>query len=106
MVKAVYTINGNKHSLRIQGHANYAEYGKDIVCAGVSSLIQALMVWVEEKGYTAEDAQINVVNGTIEISCVGADDVSAVFYMTFIGLEQIASSYPGYVNIKIISDAD
>ena len=35
MIKVVYSSN----SLIVTGHANYDDYGKDIVCASVSSLI-------------------------------------------------------------------
>ncbi len=35
-------------SIRVNGHANYADPGKDIVCSAVSALIQTL-------GYSLED---------------------------------------------------
>lgn len=33
------TINVKKDQIIINGHANFAEYGKDIVCAAVSSIV-------------------------------------------------------------------
>lgn len=30
----------DEHTISIQGHAGYAEPGKDIVCAGVSAILQ------------------------------------------------------------------
>ena len=38
MIKVKY--NEEFTNLKITGHANYAEYGEDIVCASVSSIIQ------------------------------------------------------------------
>lgn len=38
MIKVKY--NDEFTNLKITGHANYAEYGEDIVCASVSSIIQ------------------------------------------------------------------
>lgn len=35
MIKVIYNTN----SLKVRGHANFADYGKDIVCASVSSLV-------------------------------------------------------------------
>lgn len=32
-------VNINKSKITITGHANYADYGKDIVCAAVSSTV-------------------------------------------------------------------
>ena len=37
MIKVVY--NEGYKNLKITGHANHAEYGKDIVCASVSSIV-------------------------------------------------------------------
>ena len=37
-----------ENSLTIDGHAGYAEKGKDIVCAGVTSLVQTLVESIED----------------------------------------------------------
>lgn len=40
MIKVkVSNINGETDSIVVTGHADYAEYGKDIVCSAVSSII-------------------------------------------------------------------
>lgn len=104
MVKAKYTVDDRTHTLEVSGHANYAEYGKDIVCAGVSALIQALMGWIEENSWKTDC--INIDTKEIVISCEGGEEVSAVFYMTALGLQQIADCYPDNVQIDIIGIAD
>lgn len=106
MVRATYTVDENTHTLVVLGHANYGEYGKDIVCAGVSALVQALIGWIEESYYKAECISVDPKEGEVIISCEGGDDVAAVFYMTSLGLEQIAYCYPDYVQIDIIGIAD
>ena len=106
MVKAKYTVNYDTHKLVVQGHANYAKYGKDIVCAGVSALVQALMGWCEENYDKVNSMSVEKESGEVLVSCTGGEDVAAVFYMTAIGLEQIADSYPGHVQIDIIGLAD
>ena len=106
MVRARYTVEDDKHTLSVIGHANYDEYGKDIVCAGASALVQALIGWIEEKHYTAECIDISTKEGEVIISCEGGDDISAVFYMAAIGLSQIADCYPNHVQIDIIGIAD
>jgi uncharacterized protein YsxB (DUF464 family) len=105
MIRARYTVDENTHTLTVIGHANYAEYGKDIVCAGVSSLVQALIGWLEET-YTEADISIDTENSEVVISCDGGEDIAAVFYMASIGLEQIADSYPDHMQIDIIGIAD
>lgn len=106
MVNATYRVEENTHTLTVFGHANYAEYGKDIVCAGISSIVQALIGWIEENYYKAECISVDPKEGEIIISCEGGEDVAALFQMTAIGLTQIADSYSDYVQIDIIGTAD
>ena len=51
MIKVL--IKGN--TIRIKGHANYSDYGKDIVCASVSSVI-----------YTTVNSIMNIDKSSIE----------------------------------------
>lgn len=108
MITAKYIIEGNEHTLTVHGHANYGEYGKDIVCAGASALIQALIGWIENNPYDvdAECISLDETNGEVIIACAGEKDTAAVFYMVAIGLEQIANSYPDHVYIDIIGIDD
>lgn len=101
MVKAKYTVEGDIHTLSVVGHANYAEYGKDIVCAGVSALVQALVGWIEENAWKVECISVDPKEGEVIISCEGGEEIAAVFNMTAVGLEQIAQSYPDNVQIDI-----
>lgn len=106
MVKAKYTAVENTHTLVVLGHANYDEYGRDIVCAGVSALVQALIGWIEENAYKADCVSIDPKAGEVIVSCEGGEDIAAVFYMTAIGLLQLSDSYPDHVQIDIIGVAD
>lgn len=106
MVRAKYTVNENIHNLTVLGHANYGEYGKDIVCAGISALVQALIGWLEENHYKASFISVDPKDGEVIISCEGGEEVASVFNMASIGLEQIADCYPDYVQIDIIGLAD
>ena len=40
------TVKITDNSIVIEGHANYAEYGSDIVCAGVSVLLQSAQLGI------------------------------------------------------------
>lgn len=101
MIRARYYVENGSHTLTVLGHAGYDEYGKDIVCAGVSAIVQALMGWVENNPYCAECISTDETSGEIIISCNGGEDVEAVFNLTIIGLEQIAEAYPDHMNIYI-----
>lgn len=106
MVRATYRIEEDTYTLSIVGHANYAEYGKDIVCAGVSSLVQALIGWLEEHYDRANNVSIDTHGGGLIISAEGDEDIKAVFQMVVVGLEQIADRYSNNVQIDIIGTAD
>ena len=106
MVNAKYTVEDNTHTLVVLGHANYDEYGKDIVCAGISSLVQALIGWIEENSYKANCISVSPKEGEVIISCEGGEDIAALFHMVSIGLGQIADVYPDHIQIDIIGLAD
>lgn len=106
MVRANYRVEDSTHTLSVVGHANYDEYGKDIVCAGISALVQALIGWIEDNYYKANCISIDTQGGEVLISCDGGEDVASVFNMTAIGLEQIADCYPDHIEINIVGLAD
>jgi uncharacterized protein YsxB (DUF464 family) len=106
MINVTYSVNDNTHNLTVFGHANYAEKGSDIVCAGVSALVQALVGWLGEHSEYADFVSIDELHGEVVIDCTGGEDVAAVFLLTAIGLEQIANTYPDNVQIEIIGLAD
>ena len=106
MIKARYTTDGNTHNISVKGHANYADKGRDIVCAGASAVVQALIGWIENNPCEVDYVNIDENKGEVLVQCYGGEDVKAVFYMTAIGLEQIANSFPDHVQIDIIGIAD
>ena len=94
-------IERNKDSIKLSGHANYAPAGQDIVCAGVSVLIQTLIQSVET--LTTDEIEYNMQPGTVDIKfwCL-SDLTKALIDAFFIGAEGIAEGYPD--NVKIISE--
>ncbi|WP_303923175.1 ribosomal-processing cysteine protease Prp [Ureaplasma parvum] len=45
-------INHYPNALLIKGHANYSEYGTDIVCAGVSAIVMGALNWFDQQKTT------------------------------------------------------
>ena len=84
--------------ITINGHANYAEQGKDIVCAGVSVLVQTLIQSVEE--LTADKIQYDMQPGTVHIKfwCL-SDPTRALIDAFFVGIRMLAEEYPD--NVKL-----
>ena len=55
MISCAY--NRATHEMYIEGHANYAPYGPDIVCAGVTALEAALGEWMKTREGCFESIQ-------------------------------------------------
>lgn len=91
MITATIRDNG----FRIEGHANYAPSGQDIVCAGVSALTGAIMATLNGK---------IVEKGDGLIDCM-LDDTPALdgcLAMLCAGLLNIQQQYPKHV--RVVSD--
>ena len=101
MIKVTFTEEGNKLSLRLEGHAGYAEHGKDIVCASASILAYSLASIVEMHGI---DVNINLESGntTIECRCTECpmmDVIRDAFNFANVGYALLQHNYPQYVRL-------
>ena len=81
-------IDDDNLSLTVTGHAGTAEYGKDIVCAGVSSLVQTLALYAQEHGGRA-----TLEPGHAEIDLDHTKESREVFKCIADGLRGIGLSY-------------
>lgn len=75
-------------TIEIKGHANYADKGHDIVCAGISALHYALTVYLGQ----IDAYKINIKNLTEKQK--GALD------SFILGVTAIAESYPLCVKVR------
>lgn len=92
------TVNSFSDRITINGHANFAAFGEDIVCAGVSTLVQTLIQSVEE--LTTDKIQYDMQPGTVDIKFWCLSDLTKVLVDAFfIGIELIISEYPDYVEL-------
>ena len=91
--------------LTAEGHARYAEYGKDIVCAGVSALMQTLRPALLERGIRNTMYMITSGDNRIEVKadpkCEQRYPCIVVFETVLAGLKEIERAYPDYVSIKV-----
>ena len=100
MIRAYYTEDKGKHELTIRGHAGYAEHGKDIICAGVSAIVYALLGWIEQhEDELTELEDVIVEDGQVFIACAGNDNVNTAFQVAMTGLQMMAGAHPDYVYI-------
>ncbi len=84
--------------ISIRRHANYAAPGKDIVCAGVSTLVQTFIQSVEE--LTADKIQYSVQPGAVDIKFWDLSEQAQLLMNSFfVGIDMIASKYPANVQV-------
>lgn len=94
-------ITKHKNGLSIRGHAHYAEIGKDIVCAAVSTLAQTLIYSIKE--LTADKIKYVSKPGTVEIEYGDlSKDAQLLVDSFFVGANMIADSYPAYVRVDLL----
>ena len=91
-------ISREETGISIRGHANYAERGKDIVCAAVSALVQTMIQSIEE--LTADKIQYSMQPGTVDIKFGNLSEQAQLLVDSFfVGLRLIADEYPENVAI-------
>ena len=96
MIKIIY--NSDYTNLKITGHANYAEYGEDIVCASVSSIVETSINLAHEFNsdikYTDKQDKIEIFNNTND------ENVLKVLKNMIEMLKELEKQYPENVKIS------
>ncbi|MBR1748150.1 MAG: ribosomal-processing cysteine protease Prp [Clostridia bacterium] len=94
---------GRIDRVSVSGHAGYAGYGKDVVCAAVSAVAQTALMGLmhyessveyvrdDEKGYLSfsvpKGKNEAVLQGIVETAVIGLKDI-ATGYGTFVKVEE------------------
>ena len=94
-------------NLRMHGHAGAGRKGRDLICAGASTLALALaegMKFCQEEEMLARPAQVQLEEGLAEITVLPKQEWAiAVWSMSLtvrLGLQRLAKAYPQYVQMK------
>ncbi len=86
---------------RSRGHAGYAEAGQDIVCAGVSTLLQTAVLGLEE--YLKLDPKVEQEQGwlhcQLERDIFLNREIDAVLETMVLGLKALARQYPQHLQV-------
>ena len=99
MVKVNYVVSNNLiKSVSIKGHAFYDTYGKDIVCAAVSSIVTTTINDI--LALTEDKIKYDTQDGNVLITVVSDNEVVEKLLNVMLNmLKELASDYPK--NIKI-----
>lgn len=92
-------VSVRKDGIEITGHANYAEVGKDIVCAGVTVLTQTLIRSMED--LTRDEIEYEISPGKADIHYGNMSEGGKLLVDSFfIGVCSIADEFPDHVRIE------
>ncbi|MFQ7236025.1 MAG: ribosomal-processing cysteine protease Prp [Enterococcus hulanensis] len=96
MIKATFKkINGSFIEYEVVGHAYFDEPGKDIVCAGVSTLFITITNQLICKSYVkVHDKRVSILNPN-EID-------NALVEALLCGMYDIQQNYPEHVSVEVI----
>ena len=84
--------------ITIEGHAGYAEPGKDIVCAGVTALTQTLIRSMQ--GLTRDEIKYEVSPGRADIHYGNLSEEGKLLIDSFfLGICSIEQDFPQYIMI-------
>ena len=105
-VTVIRTKAGFISSITAEGHSGYAKSGEDIVCASVSSLMQALWIGLDEileveDLRTERDEEIPRIGLAWDPDIPGTQIVAGTIARA---LEAMGESYPDYVDYREITE--
>ena len=92
-------VSVRKDGITVSGHAEYAEAGKDIVCAGVTALIQTLIKSIGD--LTEDKIEYEISPGRADIHYRDLSDAGKLLIDSFfIGVCAIADEFPDHIRIE------
>ncbi len=98
MIKCIVDKDDKVKSVTISGHANYSEYGTDIVCSAVSMLSYAIANKIYQLGYKQV---VNITDNKFEFNNnVENSDVNILLDTLVDGLYMVSDQYAKYIKIK------
>lgn len=85
-------VNVSTTGITVDGHAGFAEVGKDIICAAVSALIQGLIHSLES--LTDDEISYHIENGHIDINYENLSERGCLLVDSFfISVSDIQDAY-------------
>ncbi|MEX0974616.1 MAG: ribosomal-processing cysteine protease Prp [Bacillota bacterium] len=85
----------------VEGHAGFGDYGKDIVCAGVSAVAQTALFGLQDILGGAVRSEMKGGYLEVQVDCLRAREEGprAVLRALELGLRAMERSYPGAMEI-------
>ena len=99
MINVSYKTEDDHYTyLSVKGHSESDDYGKDLICASVSSIMFGLMNAIDQKKY---DVEIKELTNHIEIiNNSKKEEIDNYLELVLIQLKTIEESYGEFVKVE------
>lgn len=100
MIKVIITKDKDLYQkVEVIGHAMYADYGKDIVCSSVSSIVTTTVNGI--LSFDKDSLSYEVSENGLIISNIKADNITQTLIKNMISLlKELSENYPDNVKVK------
>lgn len=99
--------NNDIISVECSNHTGFAEYGKDIVCAGVSSITQTAVLGIKELTNCKHNYVVDEKSGFLKLEIIDIDKNSAdyknaqvILNTMLLGIKNLQEQYPKYIKLE------
>lgn len=92
-------VSVRKDRITVSGHAGFAEAGKDIVCSGVTALVQTLVKSFHDLTEDKFEYEISPGRADIHYGCL-SEAGKLLVDAFFIGICMIADEFPEHVRVE------
>ena len=101
MIKATFIVNEDNQyvGFHMNGHADFDEHGKDIVCAGASAV--AYGIFNSVLSLTNTKPTFKIEDGLMDVKNISlSDDVQLLIRSLEVSLQTIEAEYKNYISIS------
>lgn len=101
-VEIVRDAEGKICEFRSRGHTGYAEEGRDLVCAGVSAIVQTAVLGLEEylKLKPKVEQEKGYLSCQLERDIFLNREIDAILETMVLGLRAIEREHPEYLKVE------
>ena len=92
-------IKRSDNKIIVSGHAGYSTIGQDVVCAAISTLLQAFYWSMEELTNDEIKADFRPGNAVIEYGNL-SKEATLLVDSFFVGVKMVAGEFPDYVRVS------
>lgn len=109
MVEITVKKDGSFYSsVKISGHTGFAEHGQDIVCAGISTVVQTALLGLLKVAKIDVDYSFDEPNGQLEFTLPKKlteqqqNDAKIILDTMLVGVEDFLTEYNEFITLEVI----